>query len=113
MGCGGRGERLVDTLSARAAGSTENGTASSVCDASETSVASEIIAAFCHPEGSLFVPPGQALAGAVEAAADPLLGSWPVGTLPADDSTEPWRQAIHAVVAGRRLAGWALRTLAG
>ena len=57
---------------------------------------------------SLFGPPGLALAAAVELAADPVRGSWPVGSLPLGASTEPWSQVLHAVVAARRLAGWAL-----
>jgi Domain of unknown function (DUF222) len=87
MGGGGRGERLADEMAGRRVGGSADAGAG---------------------ERSLLGPPGEALAGAVEAAADPVLGVWPVGTLPSDDSTEPWRQAIHAVVAARRLAGWAL-----
>src|SRR4051812_20681061 len=56
----------------------------------------------------LFAPPGPALAAAVEAAADPARGSWPVGSLPVGTSMEPWAQVMHAVVAARRVAGWAL-----
>src|SRR4051794_8664360 len=56
----------------------------------------------------LFGRPGPALAAAVESAADPISGSWPVGTLPLGASSDPWAQVIHAVVGARRLAGWAL-----
>jgi hypothetical protein len=57
---------------------------------------------------SLVGQPGPVLAAAVESAADPLRGSWPVGTLPVGASSEPWAQVIHAVVGARRLAAWAL-----
>jgi hypothetical protein len=59
-------------------------------------------------DGGLFGPPGPVLAAAVEAAADPLVGSWPDGARPDGSSTDPWQQVIHAVVAGRRLGGWVL-----
>src|SRR3954451_1416616 len=57
---------------------------------------------------SLFGAPGPELAAAVLAVADPARGSWPVGSLPVGASSEPWAQVVHAVVAARRLAGWAL-----
>src|SRR4051794_36400385 len=58
--------------------------------------------------GGLFGPPSPELAAAVEAAADPLVGSWPDGARPDDSSTDPWQQVVHAVVAGRRIGGWVL-----
>src|SRR5689334_4641867 len=58
--------------------------------------------------GGLFGVPGPVLATAVQAVADPDAGSWPDGVLPVGGSTDPWRQVIHAVVAGRRLSGWVL-----
>ena len=59
-------------------------------------------------DGDLFGPPGPVLAAAMEAAADPHAGSWPLGACPDGSSTDPWQQVIHAVVAGRRLGGWVL-----
>src|SRR3954447_23737712 len=94
---GGRGERHVEDAARRGAPDSAGARAGSKPDA-----------AVDARDGPLFGPPGQALAGAVAAAADPVLGTWPVGTLPGEASTEPLRQVIHAVVASRRLAGWAL-----
>jgi hypothetical protein len=45
---------------------------------------------------------------AMQAMADPVDGPCPAGLVPEGDSTDPWRQVIHAVVAGRRLSGWVL-----
>jgi hypothetical protein len=88
MGGGGRGDRLVEEL-------TDDGFTPSTTGAG--------------PAGEgLFGAPGPGLAAALEGAVDPGQGSWPVGTLPDGASTQPWQQVMHAVVAGRRLAGWAL-----
>jgi hypothetical protein len=32
----------------------------------------------------------------------------PTGFVPLGASTQPWAEAVHAVVAGRRVAGWLL-----
>ncbi len=57
---------------------------------------------------SLLAYPGAELAAAVEAAVDPAHGLVPAGFMPVGDSTDPWAQVIHAVVAARRLQGWLL-----
>ena len=51
-------------------------------------------------------PPGGRLAAAVEAAGDPVSGLVPAGFLPEQDSTDPWTQVIHMVIAARRIQGW-------
>src|SRR4051794_38387662 len=88
-GGGGRGDRLVD-------------------GAATSAPLGDDVAGTERVGDGLFGPPGPRLAAAVEAVADPTLGSWPAGTLPFGASPEPWAQVIHAVVAGRRLSGWVL-----
>src|SRR4051794_2951030 len=88
-GGGGRGDRLVD-------------------GAATSAPLGDDVAGTERVGDGLFGPPGPRLAAAVEAVADPTLGSWPAGTLPVGASPEPWAQVIHAVVAGRRLSGWVL-----
>ena len=51
-------------------------------------------------------PSGGRLAAAVEAAGDPVSGLVPAGFLPEQDSTDPWTQVIHTVIAARRIQGW-------
>src|SRR4051794_1830157 len=88
MGGGGRAD------------STTGSTAGSTMDSASRSARSS--------SGWLFSAPGGGLAAAVEAAVDPVSGLVPAGFLPAGDSTDPWAQVIHTVVAARRLQGWLL-----
>jgi hypothetical protein len=89
MGGGGRGDRLVEQPAPVGLAARDRRGAAAVGDA-------------------LFGRPGPKLAAAIEAAADPVSGSWPAGLVPAGGSTDPWAQVIHAVVASRRLSGWVL-----
>src|SRR3954452_22938769 len=89
MGGGGRGDRLVEEPVTAAPLDGE-------------------LAGGGPVEDALFGRPGPGLAAAVEAAADPVSGSWPSGLVPTGGSTDPWAYLIHAVVASRRLSGWAL-----